>query len=99
MSTMTYHVTGRLHGRSDPDVTLPAAPWDAETARPDPRPETAPRRGIASPAQASKVEAAIAAIRAERDRVARDGLAETLGGTVEAQTAISGGRGDSNEIS
>ena len=29
---------------SDPGVSLARAPWDDETMRPDPRPETAPPR-------------------------------------------------------
>ena len=65
MTTMSYHVTGRLHGRVDPDVSLARAPWDGETATPDPRPETAPPRGIKSKRNGVTPEGFIAILRAE----------------------------------
>lgn len=47
------------------DVTLVRAPWDAPTATPDPRPETAPPRGIKSKRNGVTPEGFIAILRAE----------------------------------
>ena len=46
-------------------VTLARAPWDAPTATPDPRPETAPPRGIKSKRNGVTPEGFIALLRAE----------------------------------
>lgn len=69
MTTMSYHVTGRLHGRVDPDASLARAPWDGETATPDPRPETAPPRDIRGRRNGVTPEGFIALLRAECLRV------------------------------
>lgn len=47
------------------DVTLARAPWDGQTATPDPRPETAPPRGIKSKRNGVTPEGFIAILRAE----------------------------------
>lgn len=47
------------------DVTLVRAPWDAPTATPDLRPETAPPRGIKSKRNGVTPEGFIALLRAE----------------------------------
>lgn len=46
-------------------VTLPRAPWDSPTVTPDPRPETAPPRGIKSKRNGVTPEGFIALLRAE----------------------------------
>lgn len=46
-------------------VSLPRAPWDAPTATPDARPETAPPRGIKSKRNGVTPEGFIAILRAE----------------------------------
>ena len=50
---------------SDPGVSLARLPWDGETLRPDPRPETAPPRGIKSKRNGVTPEGFIAILRAE----------------------------------
>lgn len=47
------------------DVTLSRAPWDGETATPDPRPETAPPRDIRGRRNGVTPEGFIAILRAE----------------------------------
>ena len=46
-------------------MSLVRAPWDGETATPDPRPETAPPRGIKSRRNGVTPEGFIALLRAE----------------------------------
>lgn len=50
-------------------VSLARAPWEASTATPDPRPETAPPRGIKGRPVGSTIEERIAAIREMRDEM------------------------------
>ena len=47
------------------DVTLPPNPWGITTMTPDPRPETAPPRGIKSKRNGVSPEGFIALLRAE----------------------------------
>ena len=60
---MWSYVTQELPALAD--VTLARAPWDAPTATPDPRPETAPPRGIKSKRNGVTPEGFIALLRAE----------------------------------
>lgn len=60
---MTYTRTAGPFSHALADVTLARAPWDAPTATPDPRPETAPPRGIKSKPRLTQAEISIAAIR------------------------------------
>lgn len=62
---MTYTRTAGPFSRAEADVTLPRAPWDGETATPDPRPETAPPRGIRGRRNCVTPEGFIAILRAE----------------------------------
>jgi len=54
--------TGPFSLREAP-VTLARAPRDGQTATPDPRPETAPPRGIKGAPRLTQAEISIAAIR------------------------------------
>ena len=65
MNALSYICTTRVHGRTDPPVKLVAAPWDGETATPDPRPETAPPRDIRGRRNGVTPEGFIALLRAE----------------------------------
>lgn len=60
---LTYTRTAGPFSHALADVTLPRAPWDAPTATPDPRPETAPPRGIKGQPRLTQAEISIAAIR------------------------------------
>ena len=60
---MTYTRTSGPFSHREAAVSLVRAPWDALTATPDPRPETAPPRGIKSKPRLTQVEISIAAIR------------------------------------
>lgn len=62
---LTYTRTAGPFSHALADVTLPRAPWDAPTATPDPRPETAPPRGIKSKRNGVTPEGFIALLRAE----------------------------------
>lgn len=62
---LTYTRTAGPFSHALTDVTLPRAPWDAPTAMPDPRPETAPPRGIKSKRNGVTPEGFIALLRAE----------------------------------
>lgn len=63
VDVMTYTRTAGPFSLREADVTLVRAPWDGEAATPDPRPETAPPRGIKSKPRLTQVEISIAAIR------------------------------------
>ena len=63
VEAMTYTRTSGHFGLEKAEVTLPRAHWDALIARPDPRPETAPPRGIKSKPRLTQAEISIAAIR------------------------------------
>ena len=67
MTAMTYTRTSSPFSHSEASVTLARAPWDAPTATPDPRPETAPPRGIKGQPRLTQAEISIAAIRECRD--------------------------------
>lgn len=60
---VTYTRTAGPFSLREAPVTLVRAPWDAPTATPDPRPETAPPRGIKSKPRLTQAEISIAAIR------------------------------------
>ena len=60
---LTYTRTAGPFSLREAPVTLARAPWDAPTATPDPRPETAPPRGIKSKPRLTQAEISIAAIR------------------------------------
>ena len=62
---LTYTRTAGPFSHALADVTLARAPWDAPTATPDPRPETAPPRGIKSKRNGVTPEGFIALLRAE----------------------------------
>ena len=62
---LTYTRTAGPFSHALADVTLARAPWDAPTATPDPRPETAPPRGIKSKRNGVRPEGFIAILRAE----------------------------------
>ena len=62
---LTYTRTAGPFSHALYDVTLPRAPWDAPTATPDARPETAPPRGIKSRRNGVTPEGFIAILRAE----------------------------------
>ena len=62
---MTYTRTAGPFSLREASVTLPRAPWDAPAAMPDPRPETAPPRGIKSKRNGVTPEGFIALLRAE----------------------------------
>lgn len=65
MNALSYICSSRIGGRIDPPVKLVAAPWNEETMTPDPRPETAPPRGIKSKRNGVTPEGFIALLRAE----------------------------------
>ena len=60
---LIYTRTSSPFSLREASVTLARAPWDAPTATPDPRPETAPPRGIKSKPRLTQAEISIAAIR------------------------------------
>lgn len=62
---LTYTRTAGPFSHALAPVTLARAPWDAPTATPDPRPETAPPRGIKSKRNGVTPEGFIAILRAE----------------------------------
>lgn len=62
---MTYTRTSGPFSHREAAVSLVRAPWDAPTATPDPRPETAPPRGIKSKRNGVTPEGFIALLRAE----------------------------------
>ena len=62
---VTYTRTAGPFSLREAPVTLVRAPWDAPTATPDPRPETAPPRGIKSKRNGVTPEGFIAILRAE----------------------------------
>ena len=62
---MTYTRTIGPFSHREAPVSLVRAPWDGETATPDPRPETAPPRGIKSKRNGVTPEGFIALLRAE----------------------------------
>ena len=66
---MTYTRTSGPFSHREAPVSLPRAPWEASTATPDPRPETAPPRGIKGRPVGSTIEERIAAIREMRDEM------------------------------
>ena len=63
--TVTYTRTSGPFSLREASVTLVRAPWDGDTATPDPRPETAPPRGIKSKRNGVTPEGFIALLRAE----------------------------------
>lgn len=65
MTAMTYTRTISPFSNREAPVSLVRAPWDAQTATPDPRPETAPPRGIKSKRNGVTPEGFIAILRAE----------------------------------
>lgn len=65
MTPLTYTRTSGPFSLREAPVTLARAPWDAPTATPDPRPETAPPRGIKSTRNGVTPEGFIAILRAE----------------------------------
>ena len=65
MTVQTYTRTTSPFSHRDAPVKLARAPWDGETATPDPRPETAPPRGIKSKRNGVTPEGFIAILRAE----------------------------------
>ena len=65
VDVMTYTRTAGPFSLREADVTLVRAPWDGEAATPDPRPETAPPRGIKSKRNGVTPEGFIAILRAE----------------------------------
>lgn len=65
MNRLTYTRTSSPFSHALADVTLVRAPWDAPTATPDPRPETAPPRGIKSRRNGVTPEGFVALLRAE----------------------------------
>lgn len=64
VDAMIYTRTASPFSHEMADVTLPRAPWDGQTAIPDPRPETAPPRGIKSRRNGVTPEGFIALLRA-----------------------------------
>lgn len=62
---LTYTRTSSPFSHREAPVSLVRAPWDAPTATPDPRPETAPPRGIKSRRNGVTPEGFIALLRAE----------------------------------
>ena len=65
MTAMTYTRTAGPFSHREAPVSLVRAPWDGETAKPDPRPETAPPRGIKSKRNGVTPEGFISLLRAE----------------------------------
>lgn len=66
---LIYTRTAGPFSLREASVTLPRAPWDAPAAMPDPRPETAPPRGIKGQTRLTQAEISIAAIREMRDEM------------------------------
>ena len=64
-AAMTYTRTSGPFSHREADVSLPRAPWDGETAKPDARPETAPARDIRGRRNGVTPEGFIALLRAE----------------------------------
>ena len=64
-AAMTYTRTSGPFSHREAAVSLVRAPWDAPTATPDARPETAPPRGIKSRRNGVTPEGFIALLRAE----------------------------------
>lgn len=62
---LTYTRTSSPFSHREAPVSLVRAPWDAPTATPDARPETAPPRGIKSKRNGVTPEGFIAILRAE----------------------------------
>lgn len=65
MTVLTYTRTTSPFSHAIAEVSLARAPWDGETATPDPRPETAPPRGIRGRRNGVTPEGFIAILRAE----------------------------------
>lgn len=65
MIPLVYTRTSGPFSHREADVTLARAPWDAPTATPDPRSETAPPRGIKGRRNSVTPEGFIALLRAE----------------------------------
>lgn len=65
VDAMIYTRTAGPFSLREAPVTLARAPWDAPTATPDARPETAPPRGIKSKRNGVTPEGFIALLRAE----------------------------------
>lgn len=61
----TYTRTAGPFSHREALISLARAPWDGDTATPDPRPETAPPRGIKSKRNGVTPESFIAILRAE----------------------------------
>ena len=64
-AAMIYTRTASPFSHAITEVTLPPDPWGTKTMRPDPRPETAPPRGIKSKRNGVTPEGFIAILRAE----------------------------------
>ena len=60
---LTYTRTAGPFSLREAHVTLPPNPWGITTMTPDPRPETAPPRGIKGQPRLTQAEISIAAIR------------------------------------
>lgn len=60
---MTYTRTSGPFSHREAAVSPARAPWDGQTTTPDPRPETAPPRGIKGQPRLTQAEISIAAIR------------------------------------
>ena len=69
MTIQTYTRTTSPFSHREAPVSLARAPWDGETAAPDPRPETAPPRDIRGRRNGVTPEGFIAILRAECLRV------------------------------
>ena len=65
VDAVTYTRTAGPFSLREVPVSLARAPWDAPTATPDPRPETAPPRGIKPKRNGVTPEGFIAILRAE----------------------------------
>ena len=65
MIPLIYTRTSGPFSHREVPVSLVRAPWDGQTATPDPRPETAPPRGIKSKRNGVTPEGFIALLRAE----------------------------------
>ena len=65
MTAITYTRTAGPFSHREAAISLVRAPWDGETATPDPRPETAPPRGIRGRRNGVTPEGFIALLRAE----------------------------------
>lgn len=65
MTHLIHTRTASPFSNREAPVSLVRAPWDGDTATPDPRPETAPPRGIKSKRNGVIPEGFIAILRAE----------------------------------